>query len=169
MGIHDRSCLKLASPDVDFPHAGCSALWITTPMAPSNESLIPSCKHAAALFCSLPDDESSLGRAPLLPPCLPCTLCTWSLLPGWPSARMFSPPSSGCSPWVRIAYYVERPRLQRYLIVLVFFVLGLMAKPMLVTLPFVLLLLDYWPLQRFQQKSQIRKAGQTVNKPLIAG
>jgi hypothetical protein len=32
---------------------------------------------------------------------------------------------------------------------LLFFILGLMAKPMLVTLPFVLLLLDYWPLKRF--------------------
>ncbi|MGP7980422.1 MAG: tetratricopeptide repeat protein [Syntrophobacteraceae bacterium] len=40
----------------------------------------------------------------------------------------------------------------RYLAVLIFFVLGLMAKPMLVTLPFVLLLLDYWPLQRLDQK-----------------
>jgi protein O-mannosyl-transferase len=36
-----------------------------------------------------------------------------------------------------------------YLLALLFFVLGLMAKPMLVTLPFVLLLLDYWPLDRF--------------------
>ena len=33
---------------------------------------------------------------------------------------------------------------------LIFFALGLMSKPMLVTLPFVLLLLDYWPLQRFK-------------------
>jgi tetratricopeptide (TPR) repeat protein len=49
-------------------------------------------------------------------------------------------------------FYVERPVLQRYLLVLIFFALGLMAKPMLVTLPFVLLLLDYWPLQRFRQK-----------------
>jgi tetratricopeptide (TPR) repeat protein len=38
----------------------------------------------------------------------------------------------------------------RYLPVLIFFALGLMAKPMLVTLPFVLLLLDYWPLQRLE-------------------
>jgi protein O-mannosyl-transferase len=47
-----------------------------------------------------------------------------------------------------------------YLLSLLFFVLGLMSKPMLVTLPFVLLLLDYWPLQRFQiknQKSKIKK------------
>ena len=47
-------------------------------------------------------------------------------------------------------YYVERPGYKRYLFVLVFFLLGLMSKPMLVTLPFVLLLLDYWPLKRLQ-------------------
>lgn len=39
-------------------------------------------------------------------------------------------------------------RLFRYLLVVVLFALGLMAKPMLVTLPFALLLLDYWPLGR---------------------
>ena len=46
-------------------------------------------------------------------------------------------------------YYVEHPGFRRYFFVLLFFALGLMAKVMLVTLPFVLLLLDYWPLQRF--------------------
>ena len=46
--------------------------------------------------------------------------------------------------------YARRPfSLLRYLAVVVLFALGLMAKPMLVTLPFVLLLLDYWPLRRF--------------------
>ncbi|MBW2019207.1 MAG: tetratricopeptide repeat protein [Deltaproteobacteria bacterium] len=45
--------------------------------------------------------------------------------------------------------YAKRPDLHRYLLVLLFFALGLMAKPMLVTLPLVLLLLDYWPLGRF--------------------
>ena len=49
--------------------------------------------------------------------------------------------------------YVERPRALRYLAVVAFFALGLMAKPMLVTLPFVLLLLDFWPLERFVLKS----------------
>jgi 4-amino-4-deoxy-L-arabinose transferase-like glycosyltransferase len=48
-------------------------------------------------------------------------------------------------------YYVERQRVVRYLLVVFFFALGLMSKPMLVTLPFVLLLLDYWPLQRMQR------------------
>ena len=44
--------------------------------------------------------------------------------------------------------YVRHPRVGRYLMVLALFALGLMAKPMLVTLPFVLLLLDVWPLRR---------------------
>ncbi len=42
----------------------------------------------------------------------------------------------------------------RYLAVLILFALGLMSKPMLVTLPFVLLLLDFWPLQRMQVSPQ---------------
>jgi len=48
------------------------------------------------------------------------------------------------------AFYVEKPDTKKYLLTLGVFALGLMAKPMLVTLPFVLLLLDYWPLNRFQ-------------------
>jgi Flp pilus assembly protein TadD len=47
------------------------------------------------------------------------------------------------------ACYVERSNIYRYLLTLSVFVLGLMAKPMLVTLPFVLLILDLWPLKRF--------------------
>ena len=46
--------------------------------------------------------------------------------------------------------YVRSPGMLRYLLVVLFFLLGLMAKPMLVTLPFVLLLLDYWPLERMR-------------------
>ena len=41
-----------------------------------------------------------------------------------------------------------------YGLTLVFFILGLMSKTMLVTMPFVLLLLDYWPLKRWQQNNQ---------------
>jgi tetratricopeptide (TPR) repeat protein len=46
------------------------------------------------------------------------------------------------------ALWVERPGAGRYALVLACFALGLMSKPMLVTLPFVLLLLDVWPLRR---------------------
>jgi tetratricopeptide (TPR) repeat protein len=45
--------------------------------------------------------------------------------------------------------YTERPGQARYWVVVLFFVCGCMAKPMVVTLPFVLLLLDFWPLGRW--------------------
>jgi Flp pilus assembly protein TadD len=48
------------------------------------------------------------------------------------------------------ARYAERPGRGRYLLTLGSFALGLMAKPMLVTLPIVLLLIDYWPLGRLR-------------------
>jgi tetratricopeptide (TPR) repeat protein len=47
-------------------------------------------------------------------------------------------------------WYVEHPVFHRYILIILFFALGLMSKPMLVTLPFVLLLLDFYPLNRFQ-------------------
>jgi protein O-mannosyl-transferase len=50
--------------------------------------------------------------------------------------------------------YVRHPSSPaRYLLLLLVFVLGLMAKPMLVTVPFVLLLLDYWPLGRMARSA----------------
>ena len=63
--------------------------------------------------------------------------------------------------------YTEQPRTGRYLLIVLAFCLGLMSKPMLVTLPFVLLLLDYWPLGRFQPghtgKNVNRVAHKSVN------
>jgi Flp pilus assembly protein TadD len=47
------------------------------------------------------------------------------------------------------AWYARRPGWMKYVLTLTFFIAGLSSKPMLVTLPFVLLLLDYWPLDRF--------------------
>ena len=58
------------------------------------------------------------------------------------------------------AWYVRRPRRSRYLLVVALFALGLMAKPMLVTLPFILLLLDFWPLRR------VTLAPRPVNDPI---
>ena len=51
--------------------------------------------------------------------------------------------------WAYIQY-AKKPRIKRYGLIVLFFALGLMSKPMLVTLPFVLLLLDYWPLRRLK-------------------
>ena len=49
-------------------------------------------------------------------------------------------------------YYTEKPVIKRYLLVLCSFVCALMTKPMVVTLPVVMILLDYWPLGRFESK-----------------
>lgn len=46
-------------------------------------------------------------------------------------------------------WYAREPRDSRYVVVAALFALGLMAKSQVITLPFVLLLWDYWPLQRF--------------------
>jgi tetratricopeptide (TPR) repeat protein len=50
--------------------------------------------------------------------------------------------------WLAYLRYVEQPRRLRYALLMACLALGLLSKPMLVTLPFVLLLLDYWPLRR---------------------
>jgi len=58
-----------------------------------------------------------------------------------------------------IAYvrYAEAPSVRRYAWTAITLALGLLAKPMLVTWPFVMLLLDYWPLGRFAGKSSTRR------------
>jgi len=62
--------------------------------------------------------------------------------------------------------YVEHPTVNRYLLVALFFTFGLMSKPMLVTLPFVLLLMDYWPLNRLQ--TDLSSAGDNSRPRSIA-
>ncbi len=54
-------------------------------------------------------------------------------------------------------YYTEKPVIKRYLLVVVSFVCALMSKPMVVTLPVIMMLLDYWPLNRFE----LKKTGST--------
>jgi len=62
--------------------------------------------------------------------------------------------------------YVSKPKRSRYLSIVVLFGLGLMAKPMVVTLPFVLLLLDVWPLQRLPLNDARRSAARLVREKL---
>ena len=50
-------------------------------------------------------------------------------------------------------WYMRRGGVQRYAVIAGLFALGLMAKPEIITLPFVLLLWDYWPLQRMGRRS----------------
>jgi tetratricopeptide (TPR) repeat protein len=63
--------------------------------------------------------------------------------------------------WTMLAYvyYTKRHGTLRYVTILLLFALGLMTKPMLVTLPLVLVLVDYWPLERFEIRRQKGKIG----------
>lgn len=72
--------------------------------------------------------------------------------------------------WLLTIWYytktVQRPTLTRWLPVLSSFILALLAKPMAVTLPFVLLLLDFWPLGRWQRFPQNSFDQTTPHHPL---
>lgn len=63
--------------------------------------------------------------------------------------------------------YVRKPGLDRYGAVILLFALGLMAKPMIITLPFILLLWDYWPLRRMGAPEQQGPAGQVPRSVLF--
>jgi len=66
--------------------------------------------------------------------------------------------------------YARSRKTRHYLMVALFFLLGLMAKPMLVTFPFVLLLLDYWPLRRFRpHPADAGDAGVQPKGPTLTG
>ncbi len=56
--------------------------------------------------------------------------------------------------------YIEKPKLSKYIMALLAFAVGLMSKPMIVTLPFLLLLLDYWPLGRIHDLEAMKLGNQ---------
>lgn len=64
--------------------------------------------------------------------------------------------------------YVHRGGPLRYSVALLLFALGLLAKPMLVTLPFVLLLLDYWPFERFRPERNFDEIGEDNEKGSVS-
>jgi protein O-mannosyl-transferase len=68
------------------------------------------------------------------------------------------------------ASYTNKPNCKRYALVLLMFAMGLMSKPMIVTLPFVLLLLDYWPLNRLNKPNHAINTKQLIIEkiPLFA-
>lgn len=71
--------------------------------------------------------------------------------------------------WFYAKYASEDKKARNYALVLIAFALGLLAKPMLVTLPFVLLLLDFWPLGRFEKWNWTALRPRLIEKlPLFA-
>jgi tetratricopeptide (TPR) repeat protein len=67
---------------------------------------------------------------------------------------------------VAYVWYTQRRSLGRYLTMSILFACGLMSKPMLVTLPIILLLLDYWPLNRVQ-RSQVSGQWSVVSRLVL--
>jgi tetratricopeptide (TPR) repeat protein len=65
-------------------------------------------------------------------------------------------------------WYVQKPSIRRYAVVTLAFALGLMAKPMVITLPFVLLALDYWPFGRMNLfgSAEDRRSGVRFSVPV---
>jgi len=64
-------------------------------------------------------------------------------------------------------YYCQAQRLLRYLLVVFSFALALMSKPMVVTLPFVMLLLDFWPLKRLLVLGTKKETTSISWKPIV--
>ena len=63
-----------------------------------------------------------------------------------------------CLTLLAYTYYAAKPMVRRYLLVVALYALALMSKPMVVTLPCLLLLLDYWPLDRIRFETRLRAA-----------
>ena len=63
-------------------------------------------------------------------------------------------------------WYARKPGVGRYLVVALFFTLGLLAKPMVLTLPLLLLAADYWPLERLSLKSGEGAAGENAKQSI---
>jgi tetratricopeptide (TPR) repeat protein len=70
--------------------------------------------------------------------------------------------------WTMLAYvyYTKRPMTLRYVAIVLLFAMGLLTKPMLVTLPLALVLIDYWPLERFEIRRQKGKISLVGTSPL---
>ena len=64
--------------------------------------------------------------------------------------------------------YTRKPNLRRYVTMSILFACGLMSKPMLVTLPIILLLLDYWPLERFSGASAARLLAEKIPLAILS-
>jgi hypothetical protein len=59
-------------------------------------------------------------------------------------------------------YYTEKPVIRRYLLVLFCFACALMSKPMVITLPIIMILLDYWPLDRLQSRKIVTNMPEVI-------
>ena len=142
-GVHQATWHPLTSLS---PHAGLPALRAEPGAASSRQRRPARAQHAVALWPARPHDRASRGAAP-------GSRRLFALHPlhvesvAWVSERK----DVLCTffwlltLWAYVAY-VRRPGWRAYTLLLVAYIAALLSKPMAVTLPFVLLLLDVWPL-----------------------
>ena len=147
VGIHQPPGRQLGSAHLDFPHRRLAALWPECRRASSDQ------RAAARRHGGLALSRSAADVRPLWPSALAAALLAIHPLRvesvAWVTER--KDVLSGLFFMLTLlayASYVRRRSLADPISgVMVLFALGLMSKPMLVTLPCVLLLLDYWPLR----------------------
>ena len=174
---------KLASADLDVAHAGLSVVW-TEPRRPSCDKPVAAYRERGFVVLRVVADDGAFGRSAFVAALFAWHPLHVESVAWVANGRMCSARSFGCSPcgripiydW-RLAIYEERCQVRGrgggangkgvsstlhtprsyvfYELALGAFALGLMSKPMVVTLPFVLLLLDFWPLGI----SEFRSAG----------
>jgi len=78
----------------------------------------------------------------------------------------------GMAALLAYSFYAKTPKLSSYIFCMILFCLALMSKPMMVSLPLIMLLLDYWPLRRWQraldpeEKSVAKRAGQLIGEKI---
>ena len=105
-----------------------------------------------ALFFALDSLTGKTGEAHLSPVSSPFIRYARNRWLGSPSAKTFSAVYSSRLTLLAWSYYARRKSVTRYLLAVLAAALGTLSKPMLVTIPFVLLLIDYWPLNRFRKE-----------------
>ena len=161
MGADLARCCQLVPGDLGFPHARRPVLW---PRKAAGTTCTTSCCTRWRPSCCAFFLQRATGtrwRSALV-------AFLFALHPlhvesvAWVAER--KDVLSACFWFLTLwAYvrYTERPGWGRYLAVALSLCLGLMAKPMVVTLPFVLLLLDYWPLARLRQQLAQSHLGKT--------
>ena len=152
---------QLASADLDVAYAGLPVIW-TPPGGHHATSVLLHSLNSMLLFLVLQRMTGRSGAAPWWRRSLPGTVARRIGRLGFRAQRcaerlVSDSDDLGLRP---LCGRVQNPKSQLqvfYALALFFFALGLMAKPMLVTLPFVLLLLDWWPLGRVPQDDQNQK------------
>ena len=154
MGPEDRSCRQLASTDLVIAHDGLPIFWPET-LGTSSDERSPACMQCApALFALGRNDPGLLAQSlcggPFRSASPACRIRGVGGRAQGRAQRSFALLSMlAYARWTRESTLGNARAALFYGLALLCFVLGLMSKSMLVTIPFVLLLLDYWPLGRF--------------------